>query len=78
VDVSIPRQVKNGVEPHFIGLFEKVHSPPKHLEVIRLEVDHKVLLGIPFFKKKEAIFILDTFAEIAATTSLLYPYGAQQ
>ena len=70
--------MKNGVEHHFIGLSEKAHPPPEHPKMLRLQVGHKVLLGIPFFKKKESIFILDTLAEVAAPASLLHPYGTGQ
>jgi len=73
-----PLRMKNGVEHHFIGLSEKVHRPPEHPKMLRLQVGHKVLLGIPFFKKKESIFILDTLAEVAAPASLLHPYGTGQ
>ena len=73
-----PRRVENGVERHFIWLFEKVHRPPEHPEMLRLQVGHKALLGIPFFKKKESIFILDTLAEVAAPASILHPYGTGQ
>jgi hypothetical protein len=38
----------------------------------------EVFLGIPFFKKKESIFVLDTLAEVAAPASLLHPYGTGQ
>src|SRR4030066_1733280 len=67
-----------GVEHHFIGLLEKVHRPPKYPKTLRLQVAVKVLLGIPFFKKREFIFILHTLAKIAAPASLLRPYGADQ
>jgi len=70
--------VENGVEHPFIGLLEKVHRPPDHLKMLRLQVSHKVLLGIPFFKKKESIFILGTLAEVAAIASLLHLYGTGQ
>jgi len=73
-----PRRVENGVEHPFIGLLEKVHRPPDHLKMLRLQVGHKVLLGTPFFKKKESIFILGTLAEVAALASLLHPYGTGQ
>jgi len=73
-----PRRVENGVEHHFLGLFQKIHCPPEHLKVLRLQVVHKVFLHIPFLKKKESIFILDTLAEVAALASLLHPYGAGQ
>jgi hypothetical protein len=46
--------------------------------MFRFQVGHKVLLGIPFFKKKESIFILDTLAEVAALASLLHPCGTRQ
>jgi hypothetical protein len=45
--------MKNGVEHSFIGLTEKVHRPPKHPKMVRLQVVHQVLLCIPFFKKKD-------------------------
>jgi hypothetical protein len=70
--------MKNGVKHLFMGFFKKAHHPPEHLEVLRLQVGHKVLLGIPFFKKKEPIPIADTLAEIAAPAPLLHPYGAGQ
>jgi hypothetical protein len=66
------------VEHPFIGLFEKVHRPPEHPKMVRLQVGHKVLPGIPFLKKKESIFILDTLGEVAALASLLCPYGTGQ
>jgi hypothetical protein len=46
--------------------------------MLRLQVSHKVLLGIPFFKKKESIFILGTLAEVATIASLLHPYETGQ
>lgn len=73
-----PRRLGNGVKDHLIGLLEKIHRPPDHLEMLRLQVDRKVLLGIPFFKKKESVFVLDTLAEVATPTSLLQPYGTGQ
>jgi len=57
---------------------EKVHRPPEYHKMLRLQVGHKVLLGIPFFKKKESIFILHALAEVVAPTSLLRPYEAGQ
>ena len=73
-----PLWMNNGVERHFKWLCEKVHRPPENPEMIRLHVDHKVLLGIPFVEKEESIFILDTPAEIAAPASLLHTYGSGQ
>ena len=73
-----PRRMENGVALYFMALFEKVHRPPEYLEMLRLQMGHKVLLGIPFFKKKESISILDTLAEVAAPASLLHPYGTGQ
>ena len=70
--------MKNGVDRHFTGLSEKAHRPPEHPEMLRLQVCHKVLLCIPFFKKKEPVFILDTLAEVTAPASLLSPYGTGQ
>ena len=70
--------VENRVEHHSIGLFEKIHRPAKHPKTIRLQVAVKVLLGIPFFQKREFIFILHALAKIAAPASLLRPYGADQ
>jgi hypothetical protein len=70
--------MNSGVEYPFIGLLEKVHRPQEHSVMFRLQVGHKVLLGIPFFKKKESILILDTLAEVAALASLLFPYGTGQ
>ena len=61
--------MENGVEHHFIGLFEKVHRPSKHPKMLRLQVGRKVLLGIPFFKKNDSLFILDTPAEVAVEMS---------
>ena len=70
--------MKTRVEHHSIGLLEKVHCPPKHAKTIRLQVAFKILLAIPFFQKREFIFILHTLAKIAAPASLLRPYGAGQ
>jgi hypothetical protein len=70
--------MKNGVDHHFIGLSEKAHRTPEYPKMLRLEVGHKVLLCIPFFKKKEPIFILDTLAKVTAPASLLLPYGTGQ
>jgi len=73
-----PFRMNNGVEHPFIGLTEKVHHPPEHPEMLRLQVGHQVLMGIPFLEKKESIFILHTLAEVAAPASLLHPYGTGQ
>jgi hypothetical protein len=73
-----PRRVENGVEQHFIGLLEKVHRPPKYPKTLRLHVAIRVLPGIPFFKKREFIFILNTLAKVESLASLLRPYGADQ
>ncbi len=53
-----PRRVEYGVKHHFIGLFEKGHRPPEHPKTSWLHMAFKVLLGIPFLKKAEFIFIL--------------------
>lgn len=66
------------MERHFTGLSEKVHRPPEHPEMLRLQVGHKILPGVPFLKKKESIFVLDTLAQVAAPASLLGPHGADQ
>ena len=71
-------RMDNGVKHPFIGLFKKAHRPPEHPKMLRIQVGHKVLLGIPFFKKKETIFILDTLAEVTAPASLRHPYGTGQ
>jgi hypothetical protein len=78
LDLLHPLRVKNGVEYPFIGLTEKVHRPPEHPKMVRLQVGHQGLMGIPFFKKKESIFILHTLAEVAAPASFLHPYGTGQ
>jgi len=46
--------------------------------MLRSQVGHKILPGIPFFKKKESIFVLDTLAQVAAPATLLGPHGADQ
>ena len=71
-------RVENGVKHHFAGLSEKGHCPPEYTETPRLQVGHQVLPGLPFFKKKEPVFILGALAEFATTASLLRPYGADQ
>ena len=73
-----PPRMKNGVKHPFIGLTEKIHRPPEHLKILRLQMVHQVLMGIPFFKKEESIFIFQTLAEVAAPASLLHPYGTGQ
>jgi hypothetical protein len=70
--------MKKVVEHHSIGLLEKVHRPAKYPESLRLQVDFKVLPGIPFFQQREFIFILHTLAKIASPASLLRPYGADE
>jgi len=66
------------VEHHSIGLLEKVHRPPKYPKTLRLQVALKIPLGIPFFNKREFIFIFHTLAKITALASLLRPYEADQ
>jgi hypothetical protein len=78
LNLRYPLWMKNSVIRHFIGFLEKIHRPPKHFEMIRLQVDHQFLRRIPFFKKEESIFILNAPAEIATLTSLLRPYGIGQ
>jgi hypothetical protein len=63
--------VEYGVEHHFIGLLEQVHRSPKYPKTPRLQVALKVLLGIPFLKKPEFIFILDTLTKVAALSNSL-------
>jgi hypothetical protein len=70
--------MENGVEHHFIGLLEKVHCSTDYLKMLRLQVIFKIFLVIPFFKKKESVFILDTPTEVATLTSLLRPCGKRQ
>jgi hypothetical protein len=70
--------MENGVEHHFIGLLEKVRCSTDYLKMLRLQVIFKIFLSIPFFKKKESVFILDTPAEVATLTSLLHPCGKRQ
>jgi len=72
------RRVENRVEHHSIWLLEKVHRSPKYPKTLRLQVAFKVLPGVPFFKKREFIFILHILAKVAAVASLLRPYGADQ
>ena len=72
------RRVETHVEHHSIGLFKKVHRPPKYPKTLRLQVTLKIPLGIPFFNKREFIFIFHTLAKVAAPASLLRPYGADQ
>jgi len=76
--ISSTCRVENGVIHPFVGLLEKVHRPPDHPEMLRLQVGQKVLLGIPFFKQNESIFILCTLAEFVTLASLLHPYGIGQ
>jgi hypothetical protein len=78
LNILHPRRVKTRVKRHFIGFHEQVHRPPKHPEMIRFQMNHKVTLRIPFLKKKEAILILDPLAEVAASASLLHPDGTGQ
>jgi hypothetical protein len=73
-----PLGMKNGVKHHFIGFSEKAHRPPEHLIMLRFQVSHKVLTGIPFFKKKDSLSVLDILAEIATPASLLNFYGTGQ
>jgi hypothetical protein len=62
----------------FIRLFEEVHCPPDHPEILRLQVGCKMFIGIPLFKKKEKIFILNTPAALATFASLLLSYETRQ
>jgi hypothetical protein len=62
--------VENGVEHHFTGLSKKVHCPVENLVMYGLHMDFEVLKGVPFFKKKEPIFIHKALAEVAAPASL--------
>lgn len=73
LNIPHPRRVENGVQNDFIGLSEQVHRPSKHLKMIRFDVVHQVPPLIPFLKKKEAIFIFDILAEVAALASPLQP-----
>jgi hypothetical protein len=70
--------VENGVEPHFIGLLEQLHRSPEYPKTLRLQVAFKVLLGIPFPKKKESILILHVLAKVVTIASFLCPYGDDQ
>jgi hypothetical protein len=85
VVVCITEQTISGLIPSpyftsatFIGLFEKIHRPPEHPRMLRLQMVQKVLLGIPFLQKKESIFILDTLGEVEALASFFRPYGTAQ
>lgn len=78
LNILLSLRMDNGVERHFIGLFEEVHRSSEHLEIIRLQVGPKVLLRIPFFQKKEPIFVRDTSTEVTAPATLLHPYGTGQ
>jgi len=71
-------RVENGVEHHFIGLFEKVHRTPEYPKALRLQVAFKILPGIPFLKKKEFIYILRTLTKVATVASPLRPDGDDQ
>ena len=71
-------RVENGVKHHFAGLSEKGHCPPEYTETPRLQVGHQVLPGLPFFQKKESVFIIGALTEFTTTASLLRPYGADQ
>ena len=64
-----PLRLENGVEHPFIGPSEKVQHTPEHPKMLRFQVGQKVLLGIPFFKKNDSLFILDTPAEVAVEMS---------
>jgi len=66
------------IEHHFIGLLKKVDRFPEHPEMFRLQMDHKIFMRIPFFKKKISAFILDTPAEFATLASLLPPCRNKQ
>jgi hypothetical protein len=70
--------MENVVERHFKGLLEKVHGSPDYLKMLRLQVIFNIFLGIPFFNKKEFVFIIDTPAEVATLTSLLHPCDTGQ
>ena len=69
LNLQDPLRMEIGVEHPFIGLFEKVHLPPEHPKLLQLQVGQDIVLGIPFFKKNESIFILDTPAEVAVEMS---------
>jgi len=66
------------VEHHSIGLFKKVHRPPKYPKTLRRQVAVEVFLGVPFFQKREFILILHTLEKVTPPASLLLPYGADQ
>jgi hypothetical protein len=70
--------VENGVEHHFTGLSKKVHCPVENFVMYRLRMDFEVLKGVPFFKKKEPVFILKALAEVAALASLFLFDGIRQ
>jgi hypothetical protein len=38
--------------------------------MLRLQVGHKVFVGIPFFKKNESVSILYTLAEVVMKVSI--------
>jgi hypothetical protein len=66
------------MERHVIGLLEKIQRPPEYPEMLRLEMSFQVLAGVPFSKKAELIFILNTLAKIVTFAPALHPYGDNQ
>ena len=61
-----------------MGLLEKVHRSPEDFKSLGLQMDHKVLLGIPFLKKTKVIFIIHILIKVTASAAFFCPYGSDQ
>jgi hypothetical protein len=66
------------MKQNFKGLFKKIRRPPEHLKTLRSHMAFKVLLGIPFLKKQEVVFILDIPAKVTASAAIIRSYGNGQ
>jgi len=71
-------RIENSVEHHFIGFSKKVHRSPEDFKSLRLQMAHKALLGIPFLKKTEFIFVIHILTTVTAPAALFCPYGSDQ
>lgn len=70
--------MESGVKRNFEGLLENIRRPPNYPEMLRLYVEVKILLAVPFLQDDDFIFVLYTLANIAAIASLIRSYGTDQ
>ena len=68
LDRLLSKRLRDGMKPHLRRPVQKLHRPPQHTEVIRLQVVVQIRLGRPLLEYAQCVLVFSTSRQNALLT----------